>query len=43
MLEIDKEWRIRRQLLRGVPDEQQLDHDEFIREQSLRGKRYLER
>lgn len=43
MLEIDKEWRIRRQLLRGVPDEQQLDHDEFIREQSLGGKRYLER
>jgi hypothetical protein len=26
-----------------VPDEQQLDHDEFIREQSLGGKRYLER
>jgi hypothetical protein len=39
MLEIDKEWRIRRQLLRARTDEQQLDHDEFIREQSLGGKR----
>jgi hypothetical protein len=43
MLEIDKELRIRRQLLRARTDEQQLDHDEFIREQSLGGKRYLER
>jgi heterodisulfide reductase subunit C len=42
MLEIDKELRIRRQLLRARSDEQH-DHDEFIREQSLGGKRYLER
>jgi hypothetical protein len=29
--------------LRARTDEQQLDHDEFIREQSLGGKRYMER
>jgi hypothetical protein len=35
MLEIDKELRIRRQSLRASTDEQQLDHDEFIRETKL--------
>jgi hypothetical protein len=35
MLEIDKELRMRRQLLRARTDEQRLDHDEFIRETKL--------
>jgi hypothetical protein len=44
MLQIDKEWRINGvSYCVRVPDEQQLDHDEFIREQSLGVKRYLER
>jgi hypothetical protein len=43
ILEIDKELAIQRVLAPRVPDEYQKDHDEFIEEMSLGGRRYEEK